>query len=298
MNKEKSTETHNTPPRKSAVLDMILKVDPDHPLVKKYNEQYQKYLENLNNQVQALEKKSFKPVELPELKPIDIESLYQRFLEAFEFFNNKQFDEKVNDGEGRKLARTILGYLIGKKGSLKSPLINRKVSEPSLDKGLMIIGGKGIGKTSIIRTINDMLFYSRNNPFTVQDIEGTHQLLSRYKIGFSFITANDVVDEYERCTTDFDKSYFHRKYDFGFKYFDDVMSEEVASNFGKRDIFKTIFEKRYSNRAKTMISLNYSEDQDLGKTLSAFGNRYGDRVFDRLFEMFNVIELKGNSLRK
>lgn len=303
-NNEKSTEiARNFPPRKSSVLNMILEIDPDHPLSKKYNEQYQEYLNNLNGQISALEKKRIKPAELPELKPIDIESFYERFLEAFEFFNGKTFDEKANKGEGRALARTLCGYLIGKKACLKSPLINSKVSVPSLDKGIMMIGGKGNGKTSIVKTLNDMLFYARNNPFTVKDIEGTNQMLSRYKIAFGFHTANDVVDEYEVCLTEEEKKKFKKKYDFHFKYFDDVMSEKIASNYGKNDIFKYIFEKRYSNRARTMISMNYQDENDgkeknLSKTLTAFSNRYGDRVFDRFFEMYNVIELKGESLRK
>lgn len=303
QNKSSEIKENNFPPRKSSVLDLVMKVDPEHPIVKKYNEQYEDYIKNLQSQVSDLEKKSKKKIILPDLKPIDIESFYQRFLEAFEFFNGKPFDENVNHGEGRKLARTICAYLIGKKACLKSPLINDEVSIPNMSKGIMIIGGKGIGKTSIIKTINDMLFYSRNHPITVQDIEGTHQVLSRYHIGFGFHTANDVVDLYESCTTDVEKKSFHKKFDFGFKYFDDIMSEEIASNYGKRDIFKTIFEKRYSNNALTIISLNYYDEEDgkqkdISKTLNAFGYRYGDRVFDRLFEMFNIIELKGESLRK
>ena len=83
----------------------------------------------------------------------------------------------------------------------------------------------------------------------------------------------------------------------------DVMSENVASNYGKFEVFKTIFENRYSKKSKTIISVNYHDEEDgkhmsVSKTLNAFGNRYGDRVFDRVFEMFNIIELTGNSLRR
>lgn len=307
MDQSKSTETeNNNPPRKTAILEMLLKVDKDHPLVKKYEEQNQEYLKNLQGQISALEKKNKDVFTLPELKPIDIESFYQRFLEAFQFFNGKPFDETINGGEGRQLARTLCGYLIGKKACLKSPLLNKDVSIPSLDKGILIIGGKGIGKTSIVKTITEMLKYSRNpnyKPLTVQDIEGTHQILSRYKIAFGFHTCNDVVDHYESCSTPEERNIFNNKYNFGFKYFDDIMTEDIASNFGKKDIFRTIFEKRYSNHARTMLSMNYHDEnqgkeKNLAKTLTAFSNRYGDRVFDRSFEMYNVIELKGESLRK
>ncbi|WP_027381858.1 hypothetical protein [Epilithonimonas caeni] len=311
MSQKKYSEIeNNTPPRKTAILEMLLKVDKDHPLVKKYNEQNDEYLKNLNNQISALEKKNSEKIILPELKPIDVESFYSRFLEAFEFFNGKKFDENVNDGECRKLARTLCAYLIGKKDFLRSPLLNRDVSEPSLNKGILMIGGKGIGKTTIMKTFKEMFLYASNpnyKPLTVQDIEGTHQILNRYiqrdKMSFGFHTANEVVDAYEAIEDSKEQENFNIKYSQGFRYFDDIMTEEVASRYGKRDIFRTIFEKRYSNHAKTMVSINYHDEQEgkqknLEKTLTAFGNRYGDRVFDRSFEMYNIIELKGDSLRK
>lgn len=302
-NSTEETKNNNTPPRKTAILELLLKVDPDHHLVKKYNEQAAEYENNLNDQIKALAMKKDSKIILPELKPIDFENLYSRFLEAFEFFNGKKFDEKANEGEGRILARTICLYLTGKKAFLNSPLINKEISRPDLNKGILMIGGKGIGKTSIMKTFNEMFFYARSHGLTVEDIAGTHQQLSRYKLGFGYFTADEVVDAYELCSTDLDKKAFNKKYAFGFKYFDDIMAEEMASNFGKRDIFRKMFEKRYANNARTLISLNYFDEEDgiqkdVDKTLNAFGNRYGDRVFDRLFEMFNIIELKGDSLRK
>lgn len=302
IHNENSTEANNSP-RRSAILEMLLKVDPDHHLVQKYNQQVAEYEKNLRGQIQALESKEDSKIILPELKEIDFESLYARFLEAFEFFNGKKFDEKANNGEGRILARTICLYLTGNKSFLKSPLINRKISQPDLNKGILMIGGKGIGKTSIMKTFNEMFFYARSYGLTVEDIGGTHQQLKRYKLGFGYFTADEVVDAYEFCSNDIDKKAFNKKYSNGFKYFDDIMAEEMASNYGKRDIFRKLFEKRYANNAKTMISLNYYDEEDgsqkdIDKTLNAFGNRYGDRVFDRLFEMYNVIELKGESLRK
>lgn len=305
MEIEKSTEINNNsnPPRKSSVLEMVMKVKPDHPMVEKYNSQKEEYENNLLQQAEALKNKQPSKLELPELHNIDLKSFYQRFLEAFEFFNKKKFDEDVNDGEGKKLAGTICSYLAGRKAFLKSPLLNSSVSEPSLEKGLLIVGGKGIGKTSIMRTFNDMFFLSRNHPLTVEDTSGINQPLSRYKFGFGFFSADEVVDAYEFCANEQEKKAFNNKFAHGFKYFDDIMAEEMAQNYGKRDIFRKLFEKRYFNQAKTMISMNYQDNdngihKDLSKTLNAFGDRYGDRVFDRLFEMFNVIELTGESLRK
>ena len=74
------------------------------------------------------------------------------------------------------------------------------------------------------------------------------------------------------------------------------MTESTASNYGKLEIFKDLFEMRYTNRAKTLISLNYAGTLD--ETLDEISKKYGERVYDRLFEMFNIIELHGESLRK
>lgn len=299
---EKSSEMDNKSPIMSSAVAMLFKINPDHNLVKEYQIQYDKYLQNLKNQSESLENK--KPeITLPELKPIDVESIYEVFKAAFNYFRGKHFDENVNDGEGRKLVRTLCAYFIGKKAFLKSPLINSKVSVPSLDKGIMIIGGKGIGKTDILKTFYEMFYFSLNHPIMVKDIEGTNQFLGRYKLNFHFHTANEVVENFEYCSDESDKRIFNEKFASGFRYFDDVMSENVASNYGKFEVFKTIFENRYSKKSKTIISVNYHDEEDgkqmsVSKTLNAFGNRYGDRVFDRVFEMFNVIELTGNSLRR
>ena len=59
---------------------------------------------------------------------MDVESLYETFKTAFHYFIGKPFDENVNSGESRKLARTLCAYFINKKAFLKSPLINSKIS--------------------------------------------------------------------------------------------------------------------------------------------------------------------------
>lgn len=295
-------EFKNSTPVMSSTVALLFKINPDHKLVHEYQKQYEKYLENLKNQSESFERK--KPeIILPELRPMDVESLYETFKTAFHYFIGKPFDENVNSGESRKLARTLCAYFISKKAFLKSPLINSKISVPSLEKGIMIIGGKGVGKTAIMKTFNEMFYYSLNHPITVNDIEGTNQFLGRYKLNFSFHTANEVVENFEYCSDENDKRVFNEKFAAGFRYFDDVMSENIGSNYGKFEVFKTILENRYTKKSKTIISVNYHDEEDgkqkdVSKTLNAFGNRYGDRVFDRIFEMFNVIELTGNSLRR
>lgn len=282
------------PPRKSTLIDLLCKTNPEHPIAQKYQEQEKKYLENLQEHIAKIPKKE-EPV-LPELKPIDVEDFYNVFKSAFNFFNGKEFDEHANQGEGKMLAKTLCLYFLNRKSFLKSPLLNKK-SAPSLEKGIMIIGDYGTGKTSIMKTFHDMISYSKNNPIGVKDIEGTNQFLGRYSIGFGYHTANDVVKTFESINNPEEKQIFWRKMTSGTKYFDDVMTEATASNYGKIEVFKDIFEMRYMNSAKTLISLNYSGNS-VDSTLDEVTNKYGPRVYDRIFEMFNIIELKGESLRK
>lgn len=293
-NQSAQSEDDFFPPRKSKLIDLLTKVNTDHPIAQKFFEQQRAYNEKLQKHIAKVQKPN--PIVLPELKPIDIESFYLRFREAFEIFQRKPFNESANDSESRKLARTIGAYIIRKKGFIQSPLLNKK-SEPGLHKGLMIIGDYGTGKTSILNTYHQMLRYALNNPLGVNDVEGTRQLLGRYKIGFGYHTANDVVKSYESIFNPEEKEAFWSKMSTGMRYFDDVMTENQASNYGKIELFKDILEMRYVTGAKTIISLNYAGNS-VDETLDAFGNRYGERIYDRLFEMFNIIELKGGSLRK
>jgi DNA replication protein DnaC len=71
---------------------------------------------------------------------------------------------------------------------------------------------------------------------------------------------------------------------------DDMGTEVKASIYGeKKEILEHIIYRRYelfkSNGAKTFISCNLTEQ--------ALMDRYGDRIYSRLNEMCNFIEIKG-----
>lgn len=282
------------PPRRSATIHALLKLNKiEHPIAKKFLDEYAKYQEHHDQIIRALPTKQVHV--LPELKPIDLESFYDLFRSAFKFFQKKDFDESANNYEARKLARTLCAYFGQRKSFLRSPLLTVK-SIPSLDKGIMMVGGYGIGKTAIMNTFHMMFKTAATYPVEVRDISGTIQIFGRYKMAFGYHTANDLVKTYESLASPDEKKFFWDRLTNGTKYFDDIMTESTASNFGKVEIFKDIFEMRYTNSAKTLISLNYAGSLD--DTLDAFSDKYGERLYDRTFEMFNIIELKGESLRE
>lgn len=154
------------------------------------------------------------------------------------------------------------------------------ISQPSFNKGLLIVGNYGNGKTST------MMAFER---------------VFKEHTGYSFksYSANEVVEMYERTTNE-DRGIFYQKMDSGKRYFDDVKTEKEASNFGKVNLFKEILETRERLNRKTYITCNFKKGfpEDVNAALDEFEEKYGERVYDRIFKMFNIIVFKGKSFRR
>ena len=153
-----------------------------------------------------------------------------------------------------------------------------KETLPSFKKGLLIIGGYGNGKTSCMETFYNIF---RNTPYI-----------------FKTYTANQVIEEYEYASSPNDKKWFWDRMNALNIHFDDIKTERLA--YGKTNLFKDIFEKRYANQRITHLTANYHHEYpgNINQAIEEFGERYGGRVFDRIFEMFNIIEFKGKSFRR
>lgn len=164
-----------------------------------------------------------------------------------------------------------------------------QLSPPSFNKGLLIVGGFGNGKTACMQTFEKIF----------QRMKG---------MSFKGYSANEVVKYYERGSGEALKEEFERSMFAGNRYFDDVKTEREASNYGKVNLFKEILEARYvgmrqkgsEETRKTFITCNYKEGYfgNMEMALDEFGEKYGARVYDRIFEMFNIVEFKGTSFRK
>jgi DNA replication protein DnaC len=118
-------------------------------------------------------------------------------------------------------------------------------------------------------------------------------------IRFKGYSANDVVNKFEACQNPLDKEEFYKTMNYGTRYFDDVKTERTANNYGKAELMKDILEARYINKVRTYITCNYKDgaDEDVEIALLEFQEKYGNRVYDRLFEMFNIIVFTGDSFR-
>ncbi|MDB0601348.1 hypothetical protein PL373_09340 [Tenacibaculum maritimum] len=229
------------------------------------------------------------------IKPMTKDWLYKKFNAAFYKNENVKFrthllDEKGNPlrDENNKLIidksiveniKPLIYYFIGDFENFKNCVNLSSLSEPSMNKGLLIIGGYGNGKTSIMNALEKSLHNTN--------------------VSFKGYSANNLVKMYERLETPSEKKEFDRSTLSGTRYIDDVLTEREASNYGKSNLLKDIIEERYNKAKRTYISCNYRDEKNnLESSLEQFGEKYGSRVYDRLFAMFNIIEFKGKSFRK
>jgi DNA replication protein DnaC len=249
--------------------ELIKVCEYEHANKPKQNNKSKEYFNRLN---QAQNEEGFN---------VNYDVLLSKFKERFYDLERVDFDEKhlVN-------VKTILYYFSRDERFFKSDRLCKNdkgnyFSEPSFEKGLLIIGGYGNGKTSTMKTLKSLF-------------DGT-------PLTFKSYTANRIVTTFESYSNGSERTEYMNRTKTKVAYFDDVKTEKDASNYGKHNLFKDILEERYTAKAKTYITCNFRETDTEGNikdALHEFNEKYGPRVFDRLFEMFNIIEFKGASLRK
>lgn len=211
---------------------------------------------------------------------VSSKSIYKQFMQEYLVENNELF---IETQETRAFVYTLIYYFQNKPNFFNSPLLYKIDGvDLSLEKGLLIIGGYGTGKSSVLRTFQKLINIRFKSP-----------------IQLKFETAINIVHQYENLPQE-DLILFYNKYTGGFRVIDDLKSENEASRYGKKDLFKEILFNRLENRkVGSIITCNYMEENpnNLNTAIEEF-NRYGPRVYDRLFSNFNFIQLKGKSMRK
>ncbi len=147
----------------------------------------------------------------------------------------------------------------------------------SLQKGLMVFGSFGTGKTSSFQII--------------QRIAKQYQVP---QLWFPSISAQEVVTKFNVEKNKEDVVQYYSK---GVFLFDDLGSETAGNNifqYGKEEVFVRILLNRYrifeTKGIKTHITTNLNID--------GIENRYGRQISDRFRQMFNLVKLDGPSRRK
>lgn len=302
-------------PRKPQTYEMRLKrgEEKDIEFCKNYDERISEWEAKAEEvRLKAVEErkkdlqdaKDFKVKENP---PVNVryKDVLEDFIKAYPRFNlDKSEFSFINpyseSKEPEYLVHTLICYFLRNEKFLNSPLLNTELSKPSFNKGLLIIGGYGNGKTSVMQTL---IFCFSQFVKYIEQIKPSNkkELYEQFKINQCI--SSDIVNQYNLAG---DKS--HMDYILNplmskeQLYIDDILREQIGNNFGKRNIFLDVLTHRADRGFKTHLTLNYKEDgEDVLSTedsLYMFRDKYDGRVHDRLFGLYNIIELKSKSFRR
>lgn len=199
----------------------------------------------------------------------DFKILANELLNAGRLRKDKRKNYVIDDFNN-EFYYTVLYYFSRNERFFKSPLIY-DIENASFDKGLLLCGVNGAGKSFMFKTLNYM-----------------NSLIGLSGNNFAYNTSKKVVDEFNEKGHEAIKNYYK-----GQRYFDDIGAENEGNHYGKEEIFRLLLETRYEsfidNNMKTFGSTNYKQEDFL---------RYGRRAESRIYEMFNIVYAKSIDFRK
>lgn len=188
-------------------------------------------------------------------------------------FNTYTPEGYVIDSRNEKIIFTLLRYFLRDPDFNEYKLIHN--DSPALEKGILIYGDYGVGKSQlfeIIRTVGKELIVNKNCNL----------------LWFSHISAGSFVDEYMAATKDEHSTFKIENYYTGKLYIDDLGFEKQA--FNRTELFGELLFERNRKKALTYVTTNLKP--------SELTKRYGERIGDRLPEMFNILKWEGKSFRE
>jgi len=204
-------------------------------------------------------------------KPLCEPDIFKKvfFRAAQEYFANNDLDFEV-DG----CNKSFLGHFCRYWNRDKAFEV---VENISLQKGLMVFGSYGTGKSTSFRIIQNMAKH-----YQVREL------------WFPSISAQEVVDKFNLERNKEDVIQYYSK---GVFLFDDLGAESAGNNiyqYGKEEVFVRILLNRYRNFEEQGTKTHITTNLNLGQ----IENRYGKQLADRFVRMFNLLKLDGPSRRK
>jgi len=200
------------------------------------------YLKKINDPEIKVKREPLKEDELKEI----LKKTATKIISCFEY--NK---------ENTPVIQTLFYYFTKNPKFYESNVVS---NEPSFNKGILLIGNTGSGKTTIIDIFKELKWQK-----------------------FRKFSTYAVVEEFEKLGEKGIDTFFK-----GNIFFDDLGAEQEAFFYGKREVVGTrLLEKRYNlflnDGIKTHATTNLSHKQ--------LTEKYGFRLEGRMLEMFNIIHL-------
>jgi len=195
-----------------------------------------------------------------------------------ELKKNTNGNEIVITEEARKVYEMVLLYLND------DPAFCEAGKGYSLEKGLLIIGPTGSGKTTLIRTVGSIhtLYESIDERYNHSEMLQVNNIKIKTALDIRWEFNVGGFEAIEKYVINSDKTR---------ELCIDDGAEDLANHYGNKvDVVFEILYPRHDRKLKTHITTNLDD-----KALAA---KYGDRLFSRFKEMFNRIVLKGTDLRK
>ncbi|GAA4235707.1 hypothetical protein GCM10022291_18330 [Postechiella marina] len=218
-------------------------------------------------------------IETKRQHPYSKVDLWKAFQKEYLILHSKTF--LYNDDNVIKNIKPLFCYFLESDAFFECRHLRTDISAPSFKKGLLLFGNVGVGKSHIMQTFQSLFAKYQPHRFTMTP---THE----------------VVDKYEATKSPEDRNHFYKTFTNGTILFDDLNSEKVANNFGHVNIMKEVILRRCTLNKKTHLIMNPLPgfEDDTNGSLLKLGDNYDQRMVDRFYEMFNIIELKGKSMRR
>jgi hypothetical protein len=195
---------------------------------------------------------------------------------------NALFDGQFSLNEHNEPVFNLMCHYFSGSKEFVSLATNMGVNNPSLDKGIILAGNFGTGKTWL------MSLFRKNNR-QVYHVEEAKDIAFAYQKN-----GDEAVERYKsKITNAFnDPTVFYQK--FSGVCFEDIGAEDVKNNFGnKANVIGDLIEARYANGC---MGIWFHGTTNL--TTAKFEQFYGGRVTSRLREKVNFIELGGPDRRR
>jgi len=196
---------------------------------------------------------------------------------CFQHYVDQNFEQFGIDEENKETITGLLLYFSGHPDFEKSI----RIKNASLDKGILLAGNIGSGKTTLMRIMKELRI--SKTPFQTKNCRELAQLYATGGI--------EAIQRFGRKAVNYRNGQWKKQHFL----FDDLGTEENMTYFGNQlNVMEQVLLDRSDHFVNhgliTHLTTNL-DSEELKKT-------YGDRVMSRMNEMFNFIVLGGTKESK